>query len=108
MNPIKTMVIRLKVQEGKQEEFEARAAEQVERVFKNEPGTLLYTLVRSQTDPTEYFFLEAYKDDEALAAHIAEFQKIWGPQMNALIARPNIVERTDPVAGFARETSWNP
>jgi quinol monooxygenase YgiN len=101
-----TLVIRLKVQEGKEAEFEKAAAEQVERVLANEPGTMLYTMVRSQNDPTEYFFLEAYRDDEAFAFHIQEFQKIWGPQMNSMIARPNIVERTDPVAGFARIMEW--
>ena len=101
-----TLVIKLKVQDGKQAEFEKAASEQVERVLANEPGTMLYTMVRSQTDSTEYFFLEAYKDDEAFAHHITEFQKIWGPQMNSMIARPNIVERTDPVSGFARITTW--
>jgi quinol monooxygenase YgiN len=101
-----TLVIKLKVQDGKQAEFEKAASEQVERVLANEPGTMLYTMVRSQTDATEYFFLEAYMDDEAFAHHITEFQKIWGPQMNSMIARPNIVERTDAVSGFARVTAW--
>jgi quinol monooxygenase YgiN len=101
-----TLVIRLKVQDGKQAEFEKAASEQVERVLANEPGTVLYTMVKSQTDPTEYFFLEAYKDDEAQAFHIAEFHKIWGPQMNSMIARPNVVERADDIAGFGREVIW--
>jgi quinol monooxygenase YgiN len=101
-----TLVIRIKVQDGKQAEFEKAASEQVERVRANEPGTVLYTMVRSQTDATEYYFLEAYKDDEAFAFHIQEFQKIWGPQMNSMIAQPNVVTRCDDVAGFAREVIW--
>lgn len=104
-----TMVIRIKIQEGKQADFEAAAVEQVKRVRQREPGTILYTLVRSQSDPTEYYFLEAYRDEAALNEHLADFEQHWRPTMQQFTARPSIVERFTPaeeVAGLAREGTW--
>jgi quinol monooxygenase YgiN len=104
--PMLTIVVRFKLQEGKEAEFEGAAAEQVRRVQENEPGTLLYTLLHSQTESTEYVFLEAYRDDAAFAAHGAESQRWWRPTYQSFIARPNVVERLDDVAGFGRDATW--
>lgn len=101
-----TMVVRFKISEGKQAEFEAAAAEQIAKVRENEPGTILYTLLRSQTDPTEYVMLEAYRDEAAFNFHSAESAKWWRPTYQSFISRPNIVERLDEVAGLGREAIW--
>jgi quinol monooxygenase YgiN len=100
------MVIRIKLIDGKQAEFEAAAARQVEAVRANEPGTILYTLLRSQTDPTEYVFLESYQDEAAFEFHRSESAKWWRPTYESMIARPNQIERLDGVAGVGRDASW--
>jgi quinol monooxygenase YgiN len=58
-----------KVQDGKQEEFEAVMAALVAQVRANEPGTLTYTLTKSKKDPTEYVMIENYRSDEDRKAH---------------------------------------
>lgn len=63
------LVATFKVQDGKQAEFEAVMSPLVEKVRANEPGTLIYTLVKSKKDPTEYLMIEQYKSDEDRKAH---------------------------------------
>src|SRR5580704_9739650 len=63
------IVATLKIQDGKNAEFEAAFKEAMAAVRANEPGNLFYELVKSRTDPTSYKVLEGYKDDAAIAAH---------------------------------------
>ena len=56
------------VPEGKTPiEYEAAEAERREKVVANEPGCLLYQLVKNKKG--EYFVLELYRDHEALDTH---------------------------------------
>ncbi|MBE8220042.1 MAG: antibiotic biosynthesis monooxygenase [Alphaproteobacteria bacterium] len=63
------IIATLKVQDGKQTEFEAAFAEMAKVVKAEEKGCLLYSLCRDQEDNTTYRVMEQYTDDAALAAH---------------------------------------
>jgi quinol monooxygenase YgiN len=64
------VIAKLTVQEGKEDEFKAAGAEMVAAVKANESGrTLQYSLTQSQKAPNEFYFIEAYADDDAMAAH---------------------------------------
>ena len=63
------IVATLKVQDGKNAEFEAIFKELAEKVRANEPGNLMYQLTKSRSDPNTYKVLELYKDQESLTHH---------------------------------------
>ena len=64
---MKIIIAKVKVQEGKESEFESVALDLAKQVEANEPGNKLYNLCKS--DVGEYFFVEMYDGDEAIAAH---------------------------------------
>jgi quinol monooxygenase YgiN len=82
----------LRVQEGKESDFEAVFLELSKKVRANEPGNVLYQLTKSRTEPATYKVLELYKDQDALVAHgQSEHFKDLGRQMGtALAGRPEI------------------
>jgi quinol monooxygenase YgiN len=86
------IVATLKIQEGKNAEFEAALKEAMAAVRANEPGNLFYELVKSRTDPTAYKVLEGYKDEAAIAAHRdSAHYKALGPKLGPCMAgRPEI------------------
>jgi quinol monooxygenase YgiN len=86
------IVATLKIQDGKNAEFEAAFKEAMAAVRANEPGNLFYELVKSRTDPTTYKVLEGYKDDAAIAAHRdSAHYKALGPKLGPCMAgRPEI------------------
>ncbi|MCD2108851.1 MULTISPECIES: putative quinol monooxygenase [Rhodococcus] len=57
------------VKDGSGEQFEAVVAELAEKVRTEEPGTVLYQLIRSKTDTNSYKFMELYQDGAAIKAH---------------------------------------
>jgi quinol monooxygenase YgiN len=64
------IIAKLTAKPGKEEELKAAGAEMVAGVKANEAGrTLQYTFAQSDTTPTEFYFIEAYADGDALAAH---------------------------------------
>ncbi len=64
---MKIIIAKVKVQEGRESEFETVALDLAKQVEANEPGNRLYNLCKS--DVGEYFFVEMYDGDEAIAAH---------------------------------------
>jgi quinol monooxygenase YgiN len=64
---MKAIIAKMHVQEGKEADFEKVALELAEHVAANEPGNKLYKLCK--TADGEYFFIELYDGDEAIAAH---------------------------------------
>jgi quinol monooxygenase YgiN len=86
------IVATLKVQDGKNAEFEAIFTALAAQVRANEPGNLAYQLTRSRTDPNTYKVLELYKDEEAVKLHGGtEYFKAAGPKMGPCLAgRPEI------------------
>jgi len=94
------VVAKLTVQEGKEAEFKAAGAEMVAAVKANEAGrTLQYTLTQSQKAPTEFYFLEAYADDAAMADHgKTPHMAAFGGKIGGMLAGRPEITRLDIVA----------
>lgn len=84
------IVATLKIQEGKNAEFEAVANQLVEKVNANEEGAIYYDLYKQ--DETTYVFLERYKDKAAFDLHRnTDYYKSLGAQMGPFLAgKPDI------------------
>ena len=81
------LIARLKVKDGKADEFERAFAELAKIVNSDaEPGNLLYQLTKSRTDPSEYPVLELYADQTAVDAHpkTRHFAELW-PRIGACL-----------------------
>jgi quinol monooxygenase YgiN len=95
-----TIIAKLTVQEGKEDEFKAAGAEMVAAVKANEAGrTLMYTLAQDKKNPTAFYFMEEYADDEASADHgKTPHMAAFGGKIGGLLAgRPEII-RLDKIA----------
>lgn len=66
--PKVSMLARLVSHDGRGDELVA-AFEDLFRQVEEEPGTELYVLNRSSSDPNVFWFYELYADGDALAAH---------------------------------------
>lgn len=76
------VVATLKVQDGKQADFEAVFRDLMAQVRANEPGNKLYQVCKSKADPTTYVVMELYENEDALKAHGAsEHFKAAGPKL---------------------------
>ena len=86
------IVATLKVQEGRNAEFESAFREAMAQVRANEPGNICYELVKSRSDPNTYKVLELYTDEAAVAAHRdSAHYKALGPKLGPCMAgRPEI------------------
>jgi quinol monooxygenase YgiN len=86
------IVATLKVQEGKEADFEAVFRDLSKAVRANEPGNKLYQLCKSRKDATTYVVMEIYESDEALKAHGASehFRTIGAAMGPTLAGRPYI------------------
>jgi quinol monooxygenase YgiN len=82
----------LKIQDGKNAEFEAACREHMANVKANEPGNLGYYFTKSRADANTYKVLELYKDEAALQAHReAPHQREFGGKVGPhMAARPEI------------------
>jgi quinol monooxygenase YgiN len=63
------IVATLKVQGGKEADFEAIFGELAMAVRANEPGNKLYQVFKSRKDKNTYLVMEMYESEEALKAH---------------------------------------
>lgn len=94
------IIAKLTVNAGKEEEFKAAGAEMVAGVKANEAGRVLhYTLAQSTANPAEFYFLEAYGDEDAFAAHAKtpHMAAFGGKLAGVLAGRPEIT-RLETVA----------
>ncbi len=68
------------------------------RATRNEPGCLWFDWSRSIDDPTEYVLVEAFRDDDAGAAHVQSdhFQAARKELPPHLVATPRIINTTVP------------
>ncbi len=81
------VIARLKIQEGKNDEFEAIFAELQAMVRENEPGNNFYALHISGNDPQTYVVLEQYVDQAALDAHgKTDYFRAQGAKMGGCMA----------------------
>ena len=68
-----TAVVTVRAIPGKGPQLEADFVKYAAWVKANEPGTILYTLNKSRTEPDTYHAVEIYEDDAAMATHLANF-----------------------------------
>lgn len=81
------VVAKLKVQDGKQAEFEAIFSELAEHVNAKEDGCVLYQLYKDKSAADTYIVMEQYKTDEDLKAHgETEYFKAAGPKLGGVLA----------------------
>lgn len=92
------IIATLKVQEGKNNEFEKAFSELAEKVLANEDGALFYALHRSQSDPQVYKVLEQYRTEADLNAHReTEYFKTIGGALGPMLAGAPEIETLDSV-----------
>jgi quinol monooxygenase YgiN len=86
------IIATLKVQDGKNAEFEGVFRDLAAQVRANEKGNLAYALTKSRSDPNTYKVLELYADQAALDHHgQTEYFRAAGPKMGPCMAgRPEI------------------
>jgi len=76
----------IQVKAGHEREFERLFEELREAMREREPGCLLYSLLKSRTDPRSYIVQEQYLDQAALEAHeAAEHGKAYFPKIRAIL-----------------------
>lgn len=87
------VIASIKVQDGKQADFEAVFKDLAAQVRANEPDNKLYQLCKSRKDPTTYVVMELYESEEALKAHgQTAHYKAAGPKLGPLVAGPPDVQ----------------
>lgn len=99
-----TIIARIKIKDGKEDEALAALKKMAEGVEANEPGTLAYVIHQSKDDPSEIVFFELYKDDDASKAHsqgdsMKAFQSGFAEIFDVSQVK---IERLDRVAGVVR------
>jgi quinol monooxygenase YgiN len=87
-----SLIAKLKVQPGKEADFEAAAKEMIATVRTAEPGTLAYILHKNSKDPTEFIYYELYQDQAAFDAHgKTDHMRAFGGKIGAILAgRPEL------------------
>ncbi|MBT8149553.1 MAG: antibiotic biosynthesis monooxygenase [Pseudomonadales bacterium] len=92
------LIATIRIQDGKNAEFEQIFSELTEQVLANEPGALFYALHRSKTDTQVYKVLEQYRGKEDLAAHgKTEYFQAANKKMAALVSAAPEIEVLDAV-----------
>ena len=81
------VVATLKVQDVKENDFEAVFRELAAQVRANEPGNSLYQVFKSRKDAGTYVVMEVYSDQAALEAHgKSDHFRAAGPRMVPTLA----------------------
>jgi len=92
------IVATLNIQDGKGVEFEPVFLELAAKVRANEPGNLLYQLVKSRTDANSYRVMELYTDQAAIDLHgKTDYFRELGRKMGAFMAGAPSVDYFDAV-----------
>ena len=92
------IVATLKVQDGKNAEFESVFRDLAAQVRANEKGNLAYQLTKSRSDPNTYKVLELYTDQAAVDHHgQTDYFRAAGPKMGPCLAGRPEVEYLDGV-----------
>ena len=92
------VVAKLKIADGKNEEFEQVGKDLMAKVKANEPGCLTYQLYKSKSDAQSYIFMEQYASEDALTSHgQTEYFKAAGPKLGACLAGKPEIEYFDIV-----------
>ena len=76
------MFVKLTVDEGRNDEFEALYSELAGLVNENETGCNYYQVHKSRNDPQIYVVMEEYADQAALDAHAqTDYSKAFGEKL---------------------------
>ena len=99
-----TIIFRVKMKEGKEDEALAALRKMTETVEAQEKSTLAYMFMRPVDNPSEVVLFESYENDDALQAHtktphMDELKKAFGELFDLSTVK---VERLERVGGFAR------
>ncbi|MGB6199482.1 MAG: putative quinol monooxygenase [Candidatus Acidiferrales bacterium] len=74
------------VNRGHEQEFESLFSELRMKIRDHEPGCLLYSLLKSRTEPRSYIVQEQYRDQVAWEAHQSSaYGKIYFPKIRAIL-----------------------
>ena len=65
-----TFIAKLVVAEGKEAEFERLQTELSELTHSQEPGCLIYDVIRNKEQPRSYIVYARFKDEEAFNTHM--------------------------------------
>lgn len=86
-----SLIAKLTIQDGKNEEFEEIFKELAAAVRANEPGNVFYSCNRTE-NANEYVVLEQYVDQAALDAHGSSdhFKQIGGKLGGVMAGRPDL------------------
>lgn len=89
-----TIIATFNVKEDCVDKFEALAKECIV-ASRNEEGNVDYHLYTGKEDKTKFFFVEVWKDDEAINIHNASkhFQKFVG-EFGDLVSSDPVIEQT--------------
>jgi quinol monooxygenase YgiN len=92
------VVATLKIQDGKDGDFEKVFSDLAAKVKANESGCLTYQLTKSRAEPNTYKVLELYASEEALKHHGGtEYFRAAGPGIGACLAGPPHIDYLDAV-----------
>src|SRR5579872_1521151 len=93
-NPMSiTVIAKLKVKPGSEQQFETAARKMIETMRAAEPGALQYVLHRGQKEhANEFVYYELYKDQAAFDVHgKTDHMKAFGGAIGALLdGRPQV------------------
>ncbi|MDP5053078.1 MAG: antibiotic biosynthesis monooxygenase [Congregibacter sp.] len=92
------VIATLKIQEGKNAEFEQIFAGLAQKVLAHESGCVFYALHRSKSDSQEYKVLEQYASEADLATHgKTEYFQAANKALAPLVAAAPHIELLDAV-----------
>ena len=92
------IIATLKIQPGKNEEFENAFKGLMDAVKANEPGNNFYVLHRSRDNDTTYVVMEQYEDQAAVDAHSkSDTFKAASSKLGGCMAGPPEVKMFDGV-----------
>ncbi len=85
-------IIRLKIQEGKEAEFEPLVAQLAKDVAANEPGSI-YDIRRVKGEPLTYFYFISFPDQAAYDRYMeADYHQQMSPKAVAMLDGDPIFE----------------
>jgi quinol monooxygenase YgiN len=92
------VVATLKIQDGKEAEFEDIFRGLMGEVRAHEPGNHLYRVFRSRKDKGTYVVMEIYQDDDAMKAHgKSDHFRAASPKIGATLAGPPDIHFMDAI-----------
>jgi quinol monooxygenase YgiN len=101
---VDTVIARLKIKDGKEDEALKKLETMASAVEKNEPKAMAYAVHRLRDDQSQIVFFEMYEDGDTLRAHsqtdhMKAFQENFGDVFDLTEVK---IERLERLGGFVR------